>query len=129
MHNLSVSEKNNKTILIISSTMFLQAAILYLAIFGNGIVLLVLRLRRQKLSRMQWFIAHLAIADLFVAFFNVLPQLMWDILRNFYGNDFLCKGVAYFQVSDTPRMLVSGLVTYQRPLHIMSLCFFNKILS
>ncbi|GFR89411.1 conopressin receptor [Elysia marginata] len=74
------------------------AAILYLALFGNGIVLLVLRLRRQKLSRMQWFIAHLAIADMFVAFFNVLPQLMWDILGTFHGNDFLCKIVAYFQL-------------------------------
>ncbi|RUS72582.1 hypothetical protein EGW08_019655 [Elysia chlorotica] len=76
----------------------LLAAILYLALFGNGIVLLVLRLRRQKLSRMQWFIAHLAIADVFVAFFNVLPQLMWDINTNFYGNNFLCKSVTYFQL-------------------------------
>ena len=75
-----------------------QAVILFLAIFGNGMVLLVLALRRKKLSRMNLMIAHLSIADLFVAFFNVLPQLIWDITARFYGGDFLCRSVKYFQV-------------------------------
>ena len=75
-----------------------QAVILFLAIFGNGMVLLVLALRRKKLSRMNLMIAHLSIADLFVAFFNVLPQLIWDITAKFYGGDFLCRSVKYFQV-------------------------------
>lgn len=75
-----------------------QAVILFLAIFGNGMVILVLVCRKKKLSRMNLLILHLAIADLFVAFFNILPQLIWDITYMFYGNDFLCRSVKYFQV-------------------------------
>ncbi len=77
-----------------------QACILFLAVFGNGMVLLVLFCRRrQKLSRMNLLLAHLALADLFVAFFNILPQLIWDITYRFYGGDFLCRTVKYLQVS------------------------------
>ena len=50
-----------------------------LAVIGNSVVLIVLGIRRKKLSRMNLMIVHLSIADLFVAFFNVLPQLIWDI--------------------------------------------------
>ncbi|XP_041374722.1 annetocin receptor-like [Gigantopelta aegis] len=75
-----------------------QAVILYLALFGNIFVLVVLRVRKQKMTRMQWFIVHLSLADIFVAIFNVLPQLIWDITYRFYGNDFLCRFVKYFQV-------------------------------
>jgi hypothetical protein len=75
-----------------------QGVILFLAVFGNGLVLLVLGIRRKKLSRMNLMIVHLSIADLFVAFFNVLPQLIWDITERFYGGDFLCRSVKYLQV-------------------------------
>ncbi|XP_055870027.1 cephalotocin receptor 1-like [Biomphalaria glabrata] len=74
------------------------ATILYMALFGNGVVLLVLRLRPQKLSRMQWFIAHLAFADIFVALFNVLPQLIHDVTSVFLADDITCKFVRYMQV-------------------------------
>ncbi|KAH9523830.1 copper transport protein ctr1 [Bulinus truncatus] len=74
------------------------ATILYMALFGNGVVLLVLRLRRQKLSRMQWFIAHLAFADIFVALFNVMPQLINDVTSVFLADDVTCKFVKYVQV-------------------------------
>lgn len=50
------------------------------------------------LSRMDFMIFHLAVADLSVAFFNVLPQLIWDATQHFQGNDFLCRTVAYLQV-------------------------------
>uniref|UniRef100_A0A2C9K3Z5 G-protein coupled receptors family 1 profile domain-containing protein n=1 Tax=Biomphalaria glabrata TaxID=6526 RepID=A0A2C9K3Z5_BIOGL len=73
------------------------ATILYMALFGNGVVLLVLRLRPQKLSRMQWFIAHLAFADIFVALFNVLPQLIHDVTSVFLADDITCKFVRYMQ--------------------------------
>ena len=60
--------------------------------------LYLLFFRRQKLSRMNLLIAHLAAADLFVAFFNVLPQLIWDITFRFKGGDVLCRLVKYLQV-------------------------------
>ena len=75
-----------------------QAVILFLAVFGNGLVLLILCTRHKKLSRMNMMIVHLSIADLFVAFFNVLPQMIWDVTFRFRGNNFLCKTVKYFQV-------------------------------
>ncbi len=53
---------------------------------------------RKKLSRMNMMIVHLSLADLFVAFCNVLPQLIWDITYRFYGGDFLCRFVKFVQV-------------------------------
>ena len=57
--------------------------------------------RRKKLSRMNLMIVQLSVADLFVAFFNVLPQIIWDITYRFYGGDCLCRLVKYFQVHFT----------------------------
>ena len=75
-----------------------QGIIFFLAVFGNGLVLLILGLRKKKLNRMNILIVHLTVADLFVAFFNILPQLLWDITYRFHGNDFLCRSVKYLQV-------------------------------
>jgi hypothetical protein len=44
---------------------------------------------------MQWFIVHLSLADIFVALFTVLPQLIDDITNHFYGGDFLCRFIKY----------------------------------
>ena len=52
----------------------------------------------QRLSRMNRMIVHLSTADLFVAFFNVLPQLLWDVTGTFRGNDLLCRTVTYLQL-------------------------------
>ncbi|XP_055334568.1 oxytocin receptor-like [Paramacrobiotus metropolitanus] len=68
------------------------------AFVGNMAVLIVLLLRRQKITRMYYFILHLSLADLSVAFLNVLPQMIWDITWRFKGNDFLCKTVKFCQV-------------------------------
>ncbi|XP_060063843.1 cephalotocin receptor 1-like [Ylistrum balloti] len=76
-----------------------MAVILYLALFGNSVVLLVLKCRRTKLTRMQWFIVHLCLADISVALFNVLPQMAWDITYRFQGSTFTCKLVKYLQLS------------------------------
>jgi len=87
-----------------------QLVILCAAIIGNVLVLVVVlalvRRRRRRhtptntppLSRMNRMIVHLSTADLFVAFFNVLPQLLWDITGTFRGNDLLCRAVTYLQL-------------------------------
>ncbi|CAH1790101.1 unnamed protein product [Owenia fusiformis] len=74
------------------------ACILTMAIFGNGVVLLVLLCRKRKLSRMNLLIVNLSFADLFVALFNVLPQLAWEITYRFKGGDELCRTVKYLQI-------------------------------
>ncbi|XP_061688148.1 oxytocin receptor isoform X2 [Syngnathoides biaculeatus] len=47
---------------------------------------------------MYYFMKHLSIADLVVAVFQVLPQLIWDITFRFYGPDLVCRLVKYLQV-------------------------------
>ena len=55
------------------------AVIFCMAIIGNSMVLFALQYRKKKTSRMRYFIMHLTVADLLVAFCNILPQLAWDI--------------------------------------------------
>lgn len=105
----------------------IQAVILFLAVAGNSCVLLALRLRRGKLSRMHFFIMHLSIADLIVAFFNVFPQLMWDVTFRFKGGNALCKFVKFMQVFaqyySTYVLVVTAIDRFQaicRPLSSMS---------
>ncbi|XP_023080883.1 vasopressin V1a receptor [Piliocolobus tephrosceles] len=68
------------------------------AVLGNSSVLLALHRTQRKTSRMHLFIRHLSLADLAVAFFQVLPQMCWDITYRFRGPDWLCRVVKHLQV-------------------------------
>uniref|UniRef100_A0A2K5RXR6 Vasopressin V1b receptor n=1 Tax=Cebus imitator TaxID=2715852 RepID=A0A2K5RXR6_CEBIM len=74
------------------------ATVLVLATGGNLAVLLTLGQLGRKRSRMHLFVLHLALTDLAVALFQVLPQLLWDITFRFQGPDLLCRAVKYLQV-------------------------------
>ncbi|XP_006888053.1 PREDICTED: vasopressin V1b receptor [Elephantulus edwardii] len=74
------------------------ATVLVLATGGNLAVLLTLGQPGRKRSRMHLFVLHLALTDLGVALFQVLPQLLWDITYRFQGPDLLCRTVKYLQV-------------------------------
>ncbi|XP_043936298.1 vasopressin V2 receptor-like [Protopterus annectens] len=74
------------------------AAVFVLATFSNLVVLYVLIKRRKYNTPMHAFMTNLCIADLVVAFFQVLPQLLWDVTDQFLGPDLLCRAVKYFQV-------------------------------
>ncbi|XP_063783802.1 vasopressin V1a receptor [Pseudophryne corroboree] len=74
------------------------AVILVAAVLGNCSVLLGLYKSKKKMSRMHLFIKHLSLADLVVAFFQVLPQLCWKVTYRFYGPDSLCRIVKHLQV-------------------------------
>nr|XP_046240700.1 vasopressin V2 receptor [Scatophagus argus] len=93
------------------SVIFVTAGILN---FG---VLLVLWKRRKQLSRMRVFVFHLCVADLVVTFFQVCPQLMWDITDRFVGPDILCRAVKYLQVvgmfASTYMIVVMTIDRYQ----------------
>ncbi|XP_008399409.1 arginine vasopressin receptor 2, like [Poecilia reticulata] len=65
---------------------------------GNLFFLVTLWKRRKRNSRTQLFLLHLCLADLVVAFFQVLPQLSMEITHRFRGTDFLCRLVKYLQV-------------------------------
>lgn len=68
------------------------------AVVGNVSVLLAVHNTKKKISRMHLFIKHLSLADLVVAFFQVLPQLCWEVTFRFSGPDFLCRIVKHLQV-------------------------------
>lgn len=75
-----------------------QCVILALAIFGNVVVFITMRMRKRALTRMHLFIMHLCFADLLVAFFNILPQLIWDIVGEWKAGDFMCRFIKFMQV-------------------------------
>ncbi|KAM3936068.1 vasopressin V1b receptor [Leptodactylus fuscus] len=72
--------------------------VLAITTFGNVGLLLAIYRRGKKMTRMHLFIVHLAYTDLAVAFFQILPQMIWDITFRFIGSDFLCRMVKYTQV-------------------------------
>nr|BAX08060.1 V1b-type arginine vasotocin receptor [Aquarana catesbeiana] len=72
--------------------------ILAITMLGNVGVIFAIYRRVKKMTRMHLFIVHLAITDLAVALFQILPQLIWDITFRFIGSDFVCRTVKYTQV-------------------------------
>ncbi|XP_073794890.1 vasopressin V2 receptor isoform X2 [Danio rerio] len=72
--------------------------VLALTALGNGFVLWVLLRRKKNHAPMHLFMVNLCVADLVVAFFQVLPQLVWDITERFHGPDALCRSVKYLQI-------------------------------
>ncbi|XP_076132621.1 vasopressin V2 receptor-like [Alosa pseudoharengus] len=72
--------------------------VLALTMLGNGFVLWVLLRRRKQNAPMHVFMVNLCLADLVVAFCQVLPQLVWDITERFQGPDAICRLVKYLQI-------------------------------
>ncbi|KAM6977148.1 vasopressin V2 receptor [Aplochiton taeniatus] len=72
--------------------------VLALTTLGNGFVLSVLLRRRKQNAPMHLFMVNLCVADLVVALFQVLPQLVWDITERFQGPDVLCRSIKYLQI-------------------------------
>ncbi|XP_071770643.1 arginine vasopressin receptor 2, like [Centroberyx gerrardi] len=72
--------------------------IFLLATCGNLFFLGTLWKKRKRNTRTQLFLLHLCLADLVVAFFQVLPQLSIEITHRFRGTDFVCRSVKYLQV-------------------------------
>ncbi|XP_029901275.1 arginine vasopressin receptor 2, like [Myripristis murdjan] len=65
---------------------------------GNIFLLGTLWKKRKRNTRTHLFLLHLCLADLVVAFFQVLPQLSIEITHRFRGTDFVCRCVKYLQV-------------------------------
>lgn len=106
--------------------MAVLALLFILTVLGNCIFLLGIFFRRQKMTRMYYFILHLSVADLITAFFNVLAQLFWEITYRFQGGNFLCKFVKYSQIlgpySSSYILVMTALDRYQAICHPLSNC-------
>uniref|UniRef100_A0A3B4TPK9 Vasopressin V2 receptor n=1 Tax=Seriola dumerili TaxID=41447 RepID=A0A3B4TPK9_SERDU len=93
----STLELQRDTLLAVAEVVVL-AVILVMALLGNGLVLVVLLRRRRHHNPLHQFMLNLCLADLVVALFQVLPQLVWDAKGRFPGPDFVCRLVKYLQV-------------------------------
>ncbi|XP_074657232.1 cephalotocin receptor 1-like [Tubulanus polymorphus] len=80
----------------------LLAVVFTLAVVGNTAVIVAIFGRKKKIGRMFLFILHLSFADIMVAFFNILSQLLIKTLGP-YGtltipSNGFCKFVMYMQL-------------------------------
>uniref|UniRef100_T1J5K4 G-protein coupled receptors family 1 profile domain-containing protein n=1 Tax=Strigamia maritima TaxID=126957 RepID=T1J5K4_STRMM len=70
-------------------------------VMGNSAVLVALLLSKNKKSRMNFFITHLAIADLSVGLISVLTDVIWKMTVSWLAGNVLCKLIRYLQVTVT----------------------------
>nr|XP_056706318.1 vasopressin V2 receptor [Euleptes europaea] len=96
--NASLAPSDDRDNTLAQAEIALLASIFLLATLSNGLVLGALARRSHRALPMHRFIHHLCLADLTVALFQVLPQLIWDITDRFQGPDVLCRAVTYLQV-------------------------------
>lgn len=113
INNSNLTEQfqiNNK--LLTQIEVVLLSSLFILTVIGNLTVILIILLYRnmsskrarwfklnKNISRMSFYIIHLSIADLNVAFMSILPQLIWRKSVVFNHSHFLCKFVAFSQVN------------------------------
>ncbi|XP_015274579.1 PREDICTED: vasopressin V2 receptor, partial [Gekko japonicus] len=96
--NASIAPSDDRNAALAQGEIAVLASIFLLATLSNGLVLGALSRRSHRALPMHRFIHHLCLADLTVALFQVLPQLIWDITDRFQGPDVLCRAVTYLQV-------------------------------
>lgn len=84
--------------LLLMVELIISGLIISCALFGNLVVVNTLWRKRKSLTRMHFFIYHLCIADICSALCSQLPLFIWDITFLFYGPNFLCKLVKFFQL-------------------------------
>ncbi|XP_022347063.1 vasopressin V2 receptor isoform X2 [Enhydra lutris kenyoni] len=91
---------DTRNLLLAQAELALLSTVFVAVALSNGLVLGVLarRGRRGRWAPMHVFIGHLCLADLAVALFQVLPQLVWDATDRFRGPDALCRAVKYLQM-------------------------------
>ncbi|XP_067855249.1 vasopressin V2 receptor-like [Heptranchias perlo] len=93
------------------------SCVFVLATLGNGIFLCTLWQKRKRNSRTRLYLCHLCTADLVVTFFQVLPQLLWEVTDTFMAPNAVCKTVKYLQIvgmfASTYLLVVMTLDRYQ----------------
>ncbi|XP_076370026.1 cardioacceleratory peptide receptor-like [Tachypleus tridentatus] len=92
-------------------------------VFGNTYVLVTLLPSKHRKSRMNFFIIHLALADLSVGLIQVLADIIWRMTVDFHGGKVVCKLVRYLQVivtySSTYMLVALSIDRYDAITHPM----------
>ncbi|KZS12860.1 putative Gonadotropin-releasing hormone II receptor [Daphnia magna] len=71
--------------------------LLILIVVGNMAVLVALSMSSARKSRMNYFIKHLAIADLSVGVISVLTDIVWKITVAWHAGNIACKVIRFSQ--------------------------------
>ncbi|XP_022111859.1 cardioacceleratory peptide receptor-like isoform X2 [Acanthaster planci] len=71
--------------------------LLALILLGNSTVLLALYVIRHKKSRLNFFVAHLALADLLVGVINAGFEILYRYMGEFQAGTVFCKIIRYLQ--------------------------------
>ena len=99
-------------------------------LFGNSFVIIALTVRKSKKNRMYYYLHHLCIGDLMCGFFNVFPQLIWDITYRFYGGNILCKFIKYMQILgpylSSYILVITAIDRYQAICHPLRNCQWTQ---
>ncbi|UJR33163.1 hypothetical protein I4U23_020619 [Adineta vaga] len=108
------------------------ASIFVLAVIGNILVLIVmLRTRNRRTTRMAFFILHLTIADLLVAFFSVLSMLFWKTISSYTDGEIRCRMVPYLMLTSTYisvyTLVVMAIDRYQAIVHPLSIYTWTQL--
>ncbi|KDR17833.1 hypothetical protein L798_06780, partial [Zootermopsis nevadensis] len=70
-------------------------------VLGNTAVLVALLLNKSRKSRMNYFIMHLALADLSVGLISVLTDIVWRATVVWYAGNAACKIIKFLQATVT----------------------------
>lgn len=70
-------------------------------VLGNTAVLVALLLNKSRKSRMNFFIMHLALADLSVGLISVLTDIVWRATVAWYAGNAACKIIRFLQATVT----------------------------
>ncbi|CAG2165006.1 unnamed protein product [Oppiella nova] len=102
-----------------TETLIFLWVLLALILCGNCSVLITLLRSKNRKTRMNFFIMHLAVADLTVGLVSVATDIAWKTTVSFYGGNLLCKVVRYSQFSSG--IFYRVLVTYSSTYVLVSL--------
>ncbi|RZF44133.1 hypothetical protein LSTR_LSTR012955 [Laodelphax striatellus] len=92
------SEQSINSFYFYKTEQFVVLWLLFVAIVaGNSAVLVTLLLSKARRSRMNFFIMHLAIADLLVGLVSVLPDIIWRMTVSWVAGNLACKAVRFMQ--------------------------------
>ncbi|XP_019867076.2 cardioacceleratory peptide receptor [Aethina tumida] len=72
-------------------------ALFAMIVLGNSAVLIALIVSKSRKSRMNFFIRHLALADLSVGLINVSTDIAWRITVAWHAGNILCKFIRFLQ--------------------------------
>ncbi|XP_023327968.1 isotocin receptor [Eurytemora carolleeae] len=71
---------------------YVMSLITVVTIVSNLLIVIAVLSTKRKISRMNYFILHLSLADISTALFTLCPEIIWSLtLPYFYGGFLTCK--------------------------------------